>query len=174
MRRTSATYKLISLLAIIFIMAGTTGFVVSSHTCISCGVHEASVSLFGASAGDSHICTPAEGQMSSCCSKASDQELTACCTAPPEDSSSNNHGTNGNCNTIGEEPCCQYETSVVIIDTINSEKSRIAIQLPDTDILIVNNISPVSSEPIAAVTSLPDKQGASTADIRHLICCYRL
>jgi len=153
---------MVSLLAIIFIMAGTTGFVVSSHTCNGCGVHEAQVSLFGKTAGDSHVCTPADGEAS-------------CCQVPSDNPTNNNDGENSShCNIIGEEPCCRYETGLVIIDTFNSEKSRTAIQLPGIEIPDINNSSPVPSEPIAAVTVFHNKHAGTPPDIMQLICCYRI
>jgi hypothetical protein len=174
MRRTSLTYKLVSLLAIIFILAGTTGFVVSSHTCSSCGVHEAQVSMFGTTAGDSHVCTSSESQ-TSCCSTEPDIKAATCCQIPSDNPANNIDGENSShCNIIGEEPCCQYETGLVIIDTFNSEKSRTAIQLPGIEIPDINSSSPVQSEPIAAVTVFHNKHAGTPPDIMQLICCYRI
>ena len=174
MRRISATYRLVSLLAIIFIMAGTTGFVVSSHTCSSCGVHEALVSLLGATAGDSHACTPADGQVS-CCSTEPDIKSATCCQVPSDNPANHNDSENSShCNIIGEEPCCRYETGLVVIDTFKSEKSRTVIQLPGIEIPDINNISPVPSEPIAAVTLFHNKHTGTPPDIMRLICCYRI
>ncbi len=175
MKRTSATYRLLSLLAIIFIMAGTTGFVVSSHTCSSCGVHEAKVSVFGASAGQGHVCGQSTEGISSCCSSVPVHAEKNCCQPSGETSQTEGHSDiPGSCASIGGEPCCEYETGLITIDTFSSEKNRTVVPAVDSYIALTGQTFTITAEPAPAVTQLHDRHGGAQHDITRLICCYRL
>ena len=175
MRRTSPTYKLVSLLAIIFIMAGTTGFVVSSHTCSSCGTQEEMVAFFGATAGDIHVCTPEGDKASSCCAPNPEKQPADCCSNQDDNSSQDkNNRSENNCSINGEEPCCQYETGLVIIETVTTEKSRTSVEPDFTYVPVVAFTATAETE--SARTGHENHYGhlSAQADITRLVCCYRL
>lgn len=164
MRRVSAIRRITAVLAIISVFAGTQGFVVSSHTCNSCGTHEEIISLFGSEAGKNHECQ-GDGESSSCCEAPAPQEAMAdsCCSI--DDSS---------CEIIGDVPCCQFESEIVNVETPAYERSaKTHIEIQPFFAELVSDVLP-NPESSRLINILPKDKHGGGPEIIQMTCCLLL
>jgi hypothetical protein len=183
MRRESTIRKIIAVLAIVSVFTGTQGFVVSSHTCNSCGTHEEAISLFGSMAGSGHDCS--DGGSQSCCNEAETPGANenSCCT-PPEnknvagnkpltvadtpDSCCSTEATS--CETFNGGACCEYETEKITVEPYKQERQEkiniTSIPAPEASTQLPE---PATSH-ITPVANLHNKHGGT--EIIRFICCY--
>ena len=160
MKRVSITRKMIAVLGILAIFAGTQGFVISSHTCNSCGTHEESISLFGIAAGNNHECQAEE--TGSCCPAGtlSEEPHNSCCVSEATD-----------CDKIDTELCCEFDSERITVETLSIQKTtntEILLQ-PATAETIINTPDPGlrTSDSVA----LFHNKHCSGRDITRLTCC---
>lgn len=183
MRRVSPIRKIIALLAIVSVFAGTQGFVVSSHTCHTCGTYEETYSLFGSIAGSGHDCSA--GSTQSCCNEAETPATNenSCCTSPENKNVAGNesptvaetHGSccsteTTSCETLDGGACCEFETEKITVEPYKQEKQEKTV--------ITSTPAPVASatlpEPVTSynkvAANLHNKHGGT--EIIRFICCY--
>jgi hypothetical protein len=159
MRRGSTIQKMTAILAILVIFAGTQGFVISSHTCNSCGTHDETISLFGAISAENHDCRNEES--GSCCQIPAPVSETggSCCTESAR-----------SCETLSGGVCCEFETERVAVETYSPEKSaRIDIQIQPS-VAVITYSAAVTPEPQSVSFDLHNKHGGCR-DIVLLTCC---
>ncbi|MBE0675119.1 MAG: hypothetical protein IH591_10695 [Bacteroidales bacterium] len=159
MGRVSAIRRITAVLAIISVFAGTQGFVVSSHTCNSCGTHEELISLFGSQAGGNHECQAEEEK--SCCQVPSLPAETndSCCS---DDAAA--------CGEISGEACCEFETDVVTIETPREERASRSITNIQAVVLVA--VAPVLYSPESSSRYIqPENTSGGGRDITKLTCC---
>lgn len=160
MKRVSPARKMIAFLGILAIFAGTQGFVISSHTCNSCGTHEETISLFGAPAEYNHECP--DGISGSCCQAPAPPEETpgSCCKTEP-----------AACDKIETEPCCEFDSERVTVETLTVQKTlNTELQLQPAVAETINLLPDTGHRLPATVSSSPCKHG-SGRDITRLTCC---
>jgi len=160
MNRNTIARRIIAVVAILAIFAGTRGFVISSHTCNSCGTHEESISLFGVTAGNTHECQAEE--TGSCCPAGTlpEKPQSSCCNSEATD-----------CDKIGTEPCCEFDSERIAVETLTIQKTI------NTEILL----QPATAEPFINTPDFglrtPDSglpfhnKHSSGRDITRLTCC---
>ena len=183
MRRESPIRKIIAVLAMVSVFAGTQGFVVSSHTCNSCGTYEETYSLFGSIAGSGHDCSTGSSQ--SCCGEAETPESNdnSCCTSPemsnvPGNKSPTVEDTHASCcsteatscETFDGGACCEYETEKITVPPYKQEKQeKIVITSTPAPEASATLPKPVTSHNKVAA-NLHNKHGGT--EIIRFICCY--
>ena len=163
MKRVSPARKMIAFLGILAIFAGTQGFVISSHTCNSCGTHEETISLFGAPAEYNHECP--DGNSGSCCQAPALPEETpgSCCKTEP-----------AACDKIEAEPCCEFDSERVSVETLSIQKTinnEMLLQPAVAENTI--NTPDFGLRTPDSLISFPYKHG-SGRDITRLTCCLRI
>jgi hypothetical protein len=173
MRRGSIIQKMTAIVAILVIFAGTQGFVISSHTCNSCGTHDETISLFGAISAEKHDCRSV--QAGSCCQTPAPLSEThgSCCSTPAPFADSNHSCCSESaptCETVSDGVCCEYETERVAVETFTPEKSaRIDIQIQPS-VAVITYSAAITPEPHRVSFDLHNKHGGSR-DIVLLTCC---
>lgn len=173
MRRGSTIQKMTAILAILVIFAGTQGFVISSHTCNSCGTYDETISLFGAISAESHDCQSEEP--GSCCQTPAPLTETqgSCCSIPDPVADSPQSccaESAPSCETVLGGVCCEYETERVAVETFTPEKSaRIDIQIQPA-VAAISYSEAVTPEPKRVSFDLHNKHGGGR-DIVLLTCC---
>lgn len=160
MKRVSMARKIVAVLGILAIFAGTQGFVISSHICNSCGTHEETISFFGSTPEYNHECR--DENTASCCSAPAQPEETtdSCCKSEPLV-----------CDAIEAEPCCEFDSERVAVETITLQKtliSGISLQPAITE-LTIQNTDTGYRMPDAGYF-FHNKLG-SGRDITRLTCC---
>jgi hypothetical protein len=159
MRRVSAIRRITAVLAIISVFAGTQGFVVSSHTCNSCGTHEELISLFGSRAGGNHECRT--------------EVEKSCCQAPPHPTETNDSCCSDDaaaCGEISGEVCCEFETEVVTIETPREERASRSITSIQTAVMLA--VATVYYSPELSSRYIQSKNIIGGGrDITKLTCC---
>jgi hypothetical protein len=156
MRRISVIRRVTAAIAILVIFAGTQGFVISSHTCNSCGTHEESIIVFGTSEAESHECTAEK--TGSCCSGSGQPEEThgSCCS-----------DAMSSCEEIAGTSCCEYDTDHIAVETFTPEKSiRADIQIQASHIDFVS-FTPVTRHAVPMTTVFHNKDGSGRDIIRR-------
>lgn len=165
MLKGKGAYRLISVVAVLALIAGTQGFVISTHTCASCGTHEQHVALFGSTAGSSHTCTP----------QAEAQSKSSCCH--PDEGASETTGTSMHapvCEAEVHGTCCTHESERVVVETNTTEKSsRLAVKVQASAFVLL----PEPAMPVTPAFSFsrPNCTGyGGSMDILRRNCCMLL
>lgn len=159
MRRGSIIHKATAILAILVIFAGTQGFVISSHTCNSCGTHDETISLFASVSAESHDCN-SEVAGSCCQTPAAQPETRESCCAESAPS----------CETVSDDVCCEYNTERVAVETFTPEKSsRIDVQVQPL-VAAITYSTAVTPKSHRVSFDHNNKHGGSR-DIVLLTCC---
>ena len=147
-------------MAILVIFAGTQGFVISSHTCNSCGTHEATISLFAQVAAERHDCQA--------------EQAGSCCTTPDTLTETNGQccsATTTSCETITGGVCCEYGTERVAVETFTTEKSsRIDVHIQPL-VVVTTYCEALTPEPNRVSFDLHNKHGGGR-EIVLLTCCF--
>ncbi|MBM3420220.1 MAG: hypothetical protein FJY11_03705 [Bacteroidetes bacterium] len=162
MRRLSPAYRLFAILSVAAVIAGTQGFVVSSHTCSTCGTHEEHISLFGSVAGTGHSC------------ETESFAAGACCAAPEPAVDTGTSGTCQSCPELNGEPCCSYEAERLVMEPFSQEKSSRTVMVfpPVATETVLPGMLPAAT--VFSHSASHNRHQCSSPEILRRNCCMLL